>query len=488
MMLRALLTIGAAQVATMLVMLARTKTLAVLLGPELVGVMAVIDKLLAVIAQTTSLSLPYAAVRFLPERWRAGPAQFRDLFARMRNVLLLLIAAATAGALLVTQVAPAVWGEALLPYREALLIAILGLPVVGLIPFLQNAVAGRMEQYRSMLVSFLHAIVLTAAVAGVWWAGLAGYYAVYAVLGVILVIGVTRIVTRGPGDAAQAPAQPAFPLALPGEVWSFSGALLILTFLAPYAALFVHYRLLSGHGAEAAGWMQAAVGISLSVRAVLGSAHSVYLTPNVNRGGSPEERMQWANGFETTLCLIAGLVLPPLLLFPDLFVHLLYSSAFLPGAAFVMLFVLVEVVGLLSGTYQALVVAFGHMRHHVAHNLVAQLLVVATAFQLVEPFGILGAGLASLIAPVFMLFATMWFLHRRYGLRMPATLVARSAWLLVSLVAAGLLGAWSMELSWGSIGAKAGIYAVIAGGFALLLTDHERSRIRAAWQGWRGRG
>ena len=50
MMLRALLTIGALQVITMLVLLVRTKTLALTLGPELVGVMAVIEKLLAVIA------------------------------------------------------------------------------------------------------------------------------------------------------------------------------------------------------------------------------------------------------------------------------------------------------------------------------------------------------------------------------------------------------------------------------------------------------
>ena len=73
MMLRALLTIGAVQVMTMLVLLVRTKTIAVVLGPEFVGVMAVIDKLLAVIAQTVSLSLPFAAIRFLPARWAAGP-------------------------------------------------------------------------------------------------------------------------------------------------------------------------------------------------------------------------------------------------------------------------------------------------------------------------------------------------------------------------------------------------------------------------------
>lgn len=488
MMLRALMTIGAVQVITMLVLLVRTKTLAVMLGPEFVGVMAVIDKLLAVIAQTVSLSLPFAALRFLPECWTVGPLKFRDLFTRMHNVLLALILAASVGALLVTVFRPAIWGTALLPYRDALTVAIFGLPVIGLIPFLQNAIAGRLEQNRSMLVGFLHAIVLAIGAVGVWWGGLVGYYTAYAVLGTALVWGVTRLATKGT-DAPAPPgtSQQRFVVWLPAPIWRFSGALLILTFLAPYAALFVHYQLLSSHGAATAGWMQAAIGIGLSVRAVLGTAHSVFLTPNVNRGGSPEDRMEWANRFQITLCLLAGLAVPPLLLFPGVAVHVLYSSAFSPGATFVMLFVLAEVVGLLSGTYQSLVVALDHMRFHVASNLVAQLLVVAAAYQLVGPLGILGAGLAGLLAPVFLYVATMIFLHRSYRLRMPGRVAARSGWLLLGLLAAGLMGALSLGTTWESLLFKVGIYILIVSGFAWLLTGYERQRIREILEGWRAR-
>jgi antigen flippase len=488
MMFRALLTIGAAQVITMLVLLVRTKTLAVMLGPEYVGVMAVIDKLLAVIAQTASMSLPFAAARFLPERWAAGPSEYRALFTPMRNVLLALILMATIGALLISAFQPAIWGEALLPYHDALTVAILGLPVIALMPFLQNAIAGRLEQNRSMLVGILHAIVLAVGLVGIWWSGLAGYYAVYAVLGTILVAGVTRMATKGTFAAGSRGTLPQrFTVALPAPIWRFSGALLILAFLAPYAALFVHYRLLSDHGAETAGWMQAAIGISLAVRAVLGSAHAVFLTPNVNRGGSPDDRMEWANRFQITFCLLAGLAVPPLLLFPDVAVYLLYSSAFAPGAAFVMIFVLSEILGLLSGTYQSLVVALDHMRFNVASNLLAQLLVMIAAFQLVRPLGILGAGLASLIAPIFMYIATMLFLHRTHGLRMPGRVAARSGWLLLSLVVAGLMGALFQGPIWESLLFKAGVYVLIASGFAWLLTAHERQRIREIMQEWKAK-
>ena len=488
MMLRALLTIGAVQVITMLVLLVRTKTLAVMLGPEFVGVMAVIDKVLAVIAQTVSLSLPFAALRFLPERWTAGPSAFRALFTRMRNVLLGLILAATACALLITLYRPAVWGVPLLPYRDALTVAILGLPVIALIPFLRNAIAGRLEQNRSMMVDFLHAVVLAVAAGGIWWRGLAGYYAAYAVLGAVLVVIVTRLATAGT-DAPATPGAPQrrFVFALPAPMWRFSGALVILTFIAPYAALFVHFRLLSIHGAETAGWMQAAVGIGLSVRAVLGAAHAVFLTPNVNRGGSPADRMEWANRFQLMFCLLAGLAVPPLLLFPDLAIYLLYSSEFAPGATFVLLFVLTEVVILLSGTYQSLAVALDHMRFHVAINLVSQLLVVAAAYKLVGPLGILGAGLAGLVAPVFMFIATVIFLQRSYGLRMPRRIVARSGWLLLSLVATGLLGAFFHGTIWESLPYKLGLYALVVGGFALLLTGDEWHQVQTTLKRWRDR-
>jgi O-antigen/teichoic acid export membrane protein len=479
MMLRALVTIGAVQVVTMLVLVVRTKTLAVMLGPEFVGAMAVIDKLLAVIAQTASLSLPFAAARFLPQRWVAGPEEFLALFTRMRNVVLTLILVATVGTLLITAIRPELWGEALLPYRDALTMAIFGLPVIGLIPFLQNAIAGRLRQNLSMVTGLLHAIVLAVSVAGIWSGGLAGYYAVYAVLGLILAAVVARLATSGTGTLEPRDTQPWwFKLRLPTPIWRFSGALVILTFLSPYAALYVHYRLLSGYGADTAGWMQAAVGISLAVRAVLGSAHAVYLTPNVNRGGSPEERMEWANRYQLTLCLLGGVAVPPLLLFPDLVVHILYSSAFLPGAPFVVLFVLAEIVGLLSGTYQSLVVALDKMRFHVANNLVAQLLVVIGAYLLVEPLGILGTGLAVLLAPVFLYVATLAFLYHAFRLKMPRNVVLRSAWLLACLVAAGLVGARLDGLALETLLVKGVIYLVVVSGFALLTTDHERLRVR----------
>lgn len=479
MMLRTLLGIGALQIVIMLFQLVRTKILGLLLGPELIGAMAVIDKLLAVIVQTCSFSLPFAALRFLPEPWARNPAEFRALFERMRRFLLALIVPAMAGALAITAIRPEIWGVQLLPYRGALTVAIFTLPVLALVPLLQNAIAGRMQHHRSRLVVLLHAVVVAVAAVGAWWRGLAGYYAMYAALGLLLIAFFGRAVTRGIATSAlPAPEGQGQFLGLPRGMWRFSGAMSILTFGSPYAALFVHYRVLQAYGATSAGWMQAAFGIGLSVRAVLGTSHSVFLTPNVNRGGTPEDRMEWANRFQTTLCFLVGVVVPPILLFPAFFVRLLYSSAFLPGATFAMVFVMTEIVTLLSGTYQSLVVAMDRLGVHVATNVVAQVLVVALASQLVVPLGILGAGLSTMVAPVFLLIATTTFLYRGYGLKIPSRIVVLSAWLILGLLWAGLTGIFLRGPLWQSLTAKLAVYAAIVGGFTLLLTGDERFRLR----------
>jgi PST family polysaccharide transporter len=489
-MLKVLVAIGALQVVTMLFQLVRTKVLALLLGPELVGAMGVIDKLLAVIVQTCSLSLPFAALRFLPERWSRGPAEFGHLFRRMRNVQLLLVLPVTLGALAVTALRPEVWGVQLLPYREPLAAAIFTLPVLGLVPLFQNALAGRLEHHRAMVAALLHAVVVALAAAGVWWAGLAGYYLAYAVLGLLLVVLLGRVVLRGTAGARET--EPArrgagARLSLPLPVVRFSAALVVLTFAAPYAALFIQYRLLRYHGAEVAGWMQAAFGVGLAVRAVLGSAHPVFLTPNVNRGGSPSERMEWANRFQITFCFLAAVVVPPVLLFPELFVRLLYSSSFLPAAPFAQLFVLTEVGLLLGGTYQSLVIAMDRMGFHVAYNVAGQLLVIAAASALVRPFGLLGAGLAGMMAPAVTLLATTLFLQRVYGLRLPGRVVWLSASLVAALLAAGLAGALVSGAAWQGLVIRLAVYLLIMGWFAVLLTPDERSRLRRLAGDLRGR-
>jgi PST family polysaccharide transporter len=441
-MLRILATLGFLQFLTMLALLLRTKGLALLLGPELVGVMAVIDRLLAVFAQTASLSMPFAALRFLPAPWRFDRAEFGRLFQSMLNLLAVLIAAATLLGLGLTLLWPQALGAELLPYRPLLMVAFLTLPAVALVPFVQNAIAGRLEHHRSMLFSLVHAVVLAlAALLGVSWRGLSGFYALYAAAGLVLAASGIRWIRASAATASRsATGLAGFAIRLPGRIWKFALALAGLSFIAPYAALFVYYEVLSALGAETAGWMQAAVGISLSVRALLGSAHTLFLTPNVNQGDDFEERMRWAADFQKSFCVLVAVFVPPLLLFPRVAVSLLYSDAFVPGARFVALFVVMEVVTLLAGTYGALVVAFDHIAFHVFENVTAQLIWIALAAWLIPQQGIAGAALAGTAAQLFLYASTVLFLRLKHGLPIPLRTTALTLFAVASLATTGALG------------------------------------------------
>lgn len=482
-MLRALALIGGLQLLTMVVLLGRTKVLALLLGPELVGLMAVIDRLAALFAQTASMALPFAAARFLPGAFRTDAGAALRLLRQMRDALVALSVAAGAIGIGLSLTWPAVLGGELLSHLPTVRVAFLTLPGLLLLPFAQNAIAARFEHRSAMLVALAHAGVLAAtAVLGVHFWGLTGLYALYAAGG----LGLSWVVLRRAGSAAQAPAsgpregrRP--PWALPGDVWRFSSVLALLTFLGPCAALFVAYRVLGELGAEATGWFQAAVGISLAVRGALGASHPVFLTPNVNRGGTAQDRMRWANDFQRALCLLLGLVVPPLLLFPHLAVRLLYSPAFLPGAGFVAIFVIAETVGLLANTYQILVVSFDRLGTHVMQNASAQLLTIGVAAFAIERVGIAGAGLALLCAQVWLVLSTEAFLRRAYGLRLPARSVALTLYVLAALAACGWAGIALPGPGWGAVLAKGAVYGAVAGGLSLLLfsSAEERERIRA---------
>lgn len=479
-MIRALVGIGVLQVLSMLLLLTRTKILALAVGVDGIGTIANVDALAAVVSQTLSLSLPFAALRFLPAALRESPAETDLLYRRMRLLLLLLLLPATAICLLLAVVSPHVFGAALLPYRRTVLLGLAGLPVVGLVAFLTNAYAGAVGHMASMRMTLAHSAVLAAA-AGVAAAGgdVDGFYLTYAVAGTMLVVvAALRLSVPGLAPADRRPLRVSDAVRLPAVMWRFSAWLLPLTFLTPYAAWFVKYSTLEQYGVDAAGILQAAIGLSLSVRAVLGAAHAVFLTPNVNRQGDPRSRMAWADEFQRTTGLLFLLTLPPLLLFADVVMRILYASTFVAGASFAAIFVAAEVVAMLSATYQSLIVAGDFMRFHVVQNLAAQALLVGTAAVLLPRIGVAGAGVAVLSAPLLLLVTTLLFLHRQYGLRPSPRAFRTSALALAVLVVAGVIGSRFPGLSVGLLAAKLGVCALLWMTALLVVPPEDRRRAR----------
>jgi O-antigen/teichoic acid export membrane protein len=381
----------------------------------------------------------------------------------MQALLLVLILPAAGVGIVVALRTPSWFGADLSQYGRVMVLACAGLPVVALVPFLTNALAARLGYARSMGFSVAHAgITVAAAVAAGTGLGLAGFYGVYAALGAGLVAITLARLTRAMPTSRPLGLGECF--ALPPEVWRFAVAMLALAFATPYAALYVQSTVLRLYGSGTAGILQAAIGVSLSIRTLLGTAHSVFLTPAVNRDADPVLRMTAANEFQRTSALFFAMVLPPVLLFPDLVVRALYARAFLGASSIVALFVAAEVVGLLANTYQSLIVAAGRMRFHVMQNLAAQIVLVTGAAVALPRLGPAGAGLATLAAPTFLLATTLVFLRRGYGLSASAearrmmivtvgllvvcgsvgsTYTGAAAWLLVAK-AAVCVAAWAI--------------------------------------------
>ena len=478
-MIRALVSIGLLQFVSMLLLLARTKIVALALGPEGVGVIASLDRVTAVVAQTLSLSLPFAALRFQPAAERESPDQAEALYRAMRNVSVALVALATISCVGVTIIAPQVWGRALVPYQGALILAFAALPVVGLVPFLTNAFASTRGHLASMRFTVASSLVFVfAAVASAAGFGVAGFYGTYAVLGAALVLfAMVKLHVPGAGQESHQRLEEG-PLRLPREVWAFSLWLFPLTFAAPYAAWFIQYSVLSLYGAGKAGLLQGAIGISLSVRTLLGAAHSIFLTPHVNRHANSPERMAWANDFQRHTVMIFIAALPPILLFSDVELAVLYAPAFIAAAPFVALFVATEVMTLLSGSYQPLLLADNRLRFHVGQNIAAQLLLVAIAAIAIPRLGLAGAGLATLAAPIFLFGTTLWYLRRQLGVR-PSSEAAHMCWLTVAvLVICGAIGSLYPGMSLERLAAKAAACGCVWVAAYLVMPAEDRGRVR----------
>ena len=85
---------------------------------------------------------------------------------------------------------------------------------------------------------------------------------------------------------------------------------------------------------------------------------------------------------------------------------LLYAGSFLPGAKIFFLFVLGDVIYLLVGTYQALVIAANQLRFHVIQNITAQLVMILIAWLTIPRLGMMGAAVATIMAQVLLFAST----------------------------------------------------------------------------------
>jgi O-antigen/teichoic acid export membrane protein len=481
--LQAILALGGIQAFTMLAGLARTKVLAILLGPAGVGVSSVIDQAVSLVAQLGSLSIPFVGLKFLARARDEGAGEARGIYDAL---VLLLVSASVIAAAIGTGVAalnPSFFGEGLAPYRNALIVALIGVPPFAIAPLLRNAMAALERHRESALAAFCGAVLtVIGAAIGVRASGLVGLYVANAIVLVITIAGMQWYLGRSLGLGLPTNLNTkAATRALQSQrgLMTFASAMYVLALTSPFAYLLARSMLLSAHGPTVAGFVAAAYGIGVSIRLVLNQANGLYLTPLVNRNTPKADRIAAVAEYLRILIVLVVLSTLVIVLFPSQWLTLLFSAAFLTAVPLVTVFVLAEAVLLVAGVYQALLIGFDDITGFLVSTVTGQLVTIALTRWLVTDHGGVGVGVAFLAGNSVILVAAATRVLTKHDARR----VFMPLWpLSIALVATAAAGWWVPRAGGPGILWRVVAYIGACGVAFLFLRPDERRWLLRPWQ------
>ncbi|HWP49037.1 MAG TPA: hypothetical protein VNM22_17915 [Candidatus Limnocylindrales bacterium] len=443
--LQIILTIGAIQVATMAFNLLRSKIVAVTAGPESVGVISVIDQAVGLIALISTFSLPFASVKFLSAAHSESREAFTKGYITFLRALFLISLLGTGVGIALIWGWPAILGKELAEYKEVVTLALLAIPATNLIGLLMNVMAAAQRVRASALLGLLTAILLAiVSGGGILIAGLHGYYTGNLAVTFALVAGGMWYLFRREGLRIHDKQVKLFqevrryPQAL-----SFAGALYIISFTTPLAYLVARYAVLRAGGFIESGLLQAAMGLGLALKTVMRSSNALFLTPTMNRKGENREKFQRAVEFLRALSVVIGIIALPMVLFPNWWLFLLYSSKFAAAAPYVYLFVLSEAIQLLAGVNQALVIGLDHIAIHVKVCLLGDLGIMAFSWWLVPYYGIGGVAMAFLFNGLLIFTLTSWYLWSNHRIVIHKSIGWLPLYILAIIGVGGAVSSWS---------------------------------------------
>jgi PST family polysaccharide transporter len=446
-----LLSIGVIQVMLILVGMGRAKFLSVLLGPAGFGVVSTIDQVVLSMVHLAGLSLPFTAMKFMSRSHSESQARFKSSYASFLRAMLGLSFVALAIASLVLVWRPQTFGADLVPYREVLLVALVALPALLLNIYFVHALAAAQEASASAAVNLLVTLALAAAACiGVWVGGIRALYVATAAVGVVTTLATYLFVRHRAGVGfADSDAGILQELRRSPEVVSFSFMLYVALSAYSLAMLITRYVVFARLGEVEAGFLQALMGISLALGAVLGPMNTLYLTPLVNRTMPAEQKLRAAHDFQQKVALMLAVSVLPALLFPRLVLAVLYAPAFQTAATVLYFFIGWQVLYQLVNVYQQLLIGLDDVRFFAVTTAAGFALAAALSYVLVPALGLAGAALALTLGILWNGLAAAWRLRTRHGGAIPAGVWRLILFCLASIAGAGYvfsrLEEWSVE-------------------------------------------
>ncbi|MGH9946529.1 MAG: oligosaccharide flippase family protein [Pyrinomonadaceae bacterium] len=438
-MLRVILTIGSIQVVAIAIQFVRTKVVAVMLGPEGVGVVSTIDQIVQFAAFATALSIPMASVKFLSKAHSEGHDGFKRTYTGFLNLLLLLSVAGTILAVGLVFLRPQTLGAEVQKYQLYVLIALFSLPTLVLAGFFSNVfAAARNYRASAALAVISNAAATIAIIIGIGAAGLVGLFFGGSLANILLTIGILIYFSRKmdlpffTGDLRVLTELRRTP-----NIASFTALLYIGSVSYSLSLLVARYAILSNFGEAAAGLLQGALVLSVAIGMVLNPANGLYLTPIMNRSIEKLEKISHAIEFQRKMIFILSLVSLPVVMFPQLMLTVLFSTKFASVGHLVYAFIIGQFVVQLAGVHQALLIGTEDFKAQTLIVTTGQIGFALLAWFLAPVYGIYGVAIGSVISSLVIFSATFFRLKLKHGYSVPKNLAGLFAYTLTILILTG---------------------------------------------------
>ncbi|MBI4454511.1 MAG: oligosaccharide flippase family protein [Acidobacteria bacterium] len=479
-MLRIFFAIGTIQVLIIIVNLVRSKVIAVLLGPEGIGVISVVDQIVQVVAQITAFSVPFSAVKFLSRSHSEGIEAFKKTYSVLLRLLLWLAFTGAAISVGLVGLSGDLLSREILPYRSVLIVALLAVPIMALGGFTSNVLAAAQKPRLSATLTLVMVVAIAlAACIGVPLWGIPGLYWSSLLAGTLVTVAVLAYLYRefrlpvwnGSGSIVRE-------LKSNPEIVLFSLILYIASFTHPLSYLIARYSVLKNLGEAQAGLLHAAIILAGSMGMVIAPVNGLFLTPIVNRNIAKKEKMQRAIEFQKKLVLIFTVAAIPVVLFPKLILTLLLSSLFAEASKFIFAFVVSQYLLLLAGVFQALIIGLDDLKTYGLICLAGHSIAGLFSWLLVPHYGIHGVSTAFVISGSGIFGMTWMRLRGKHGFTMTSSSILLMIYGLAAVSVASLLFGKHEDLGIQTVSLKSGFYLLFLGSvFLFILDKRERNSL-----------
>ena len=472
-MFRAIALIGILQVLTILVQIVRAKVISVTLGPAGLGVVGLIDQLIAMVSTICSLSLPTVVLRIMPRVY--GKPEFARQYASFLKGVVVTSVVGTVGLAAVLLFRPAMFGDVATTYSTEIGVALASVPLLALGLLLPNVMAASMQPIGAAFLSFgVAAMAAVAAGAGLLTGGIREIYIAQAIATAALLAGALvyfKVKLNLPFHDPRA--------SLVGEIKARPD--IIPTAIAVYASLVgtafallvVRYATAHSMGIDSVGWLQAILSMVLAVGAVLVAMAARYLSPLLNRPSTKEEKFALANLFRRRQLMILIALTLPLVLFADIALTIMFSSKFTGAAAWLPAFLIWQLLVIQNNVQLMLLFSLDEIWTVTIMSIAGSALSALLCVVLIPSFGLTGGALAMIGGAALTMSIASVRLHKHGYSTGRSSLLLGGYAIVVLLAAPYLLQGEGIAL----FALKAVICAILVGGLWVFLDQDEKAAI-----------